>query len=374
MGLERFSLTAAKCRALLGLAIAILLFASPPSAAQNSQDIPAMNQRIQEIDQEIRKAKEEIMEVERKIQEIDREIQENDRIIKKAAEIISLANEKHNAQAEAAARDAQRNAQEARRKNVESRAGLEASLRKLGIALEAARAREPAWKRDIRELIAERLSGKPDPLTVAVLDSLDDPSKRLRPISKRFSDLSPGDVLLVAPEEGWGLDALKHKTINLADKLTSWECDSQAYHTFIYLKTVNGKKLFLDNLPNEGPLIKNEDQILKEYGKSSMDVAQPLSEPDGDKLWEAAKKLQKGNLDRLGKGVIDETGYGLYGNDNMVCSETSRWALVQAGVPVPGSKSLYKRELGIYIGPANFYSQKQNFLIAAVEMPGATSK
>ena len=372
MSTGRSSLMAARHCALCGLAVVILLFTSLPAAARNGQDVQAMNQQVQEIDRE--RAEREIAEVEQNIQEIDRKIQENDRIIKKAGEIISLAKEEDNAQAEAAARDALRIAQEAKKKNLASRANLEASLRELGIALEAARAKELAWKREISELISERLSGKPDPLTVAVLDSLDDASKRLRLFSKRFSDLSPGDVLLVAPEEGWGLDATKHKLISILDKVTSMEMGLGAYHTFIYLRTVNGKKQFLDNLPDEGPRIKNEDQILKEYEKSSMDVAQPLSKPDGDKLWETAKDLQKKNLDRLGQGVIDKTGYGILGNDNMVCSETSRWALVQAGVPMPGSWSPYKRALGIYIGPSNFYSQKQRFLIAAVEMPGAAGK
>jgi hypothetical protein len=114
---------------------------------------------------------------------------------------------------------------------------------------------------------------------------------------------------------------------------------------------------------------------MKEYGKLSMDVAQPVSKPDGEKLWEAAKKLQKANLDRKEYDLaIDETGYGLYGDGNMVCSEASRWALIQAGVPVPDTASPFKKALGIYFGPSNFYSQKQRFLIAAVEMPGATAK
>ncbi|MBN2346542.1 MAG: hypothetical protein JXO51_09125, partial [Candidatus Aminicenantes bacterium] len=50
------------------------------------------------------------------------------------------------------------------------------------------------------------------------------------------------------------------------------------------------------------------------------------------------------------------TNYGLYGNDKMVCSEASRFILVEAGLEIADTDSPIKKLLGIYFGPANFYS------------------
>jgi hypothetical protein len=64
---------------------------------------------------------------------------------------------------------------------------------------------------------------------------------------KKFDELQPGDVLLISPDNGNDLDALKSKGIRFADRLSSWEWESPASHTVLFLKEVNGKKLFLDN-------------------------------------------------------------------------------------------------------------------------------
>ena len=53
----------------------------------------------------------------------------------------------------------------------------------------------------------------------------------------------------------------------------------------------------------------------------------------------------------------------------MVCSEASRWALIQAGIPVPETKSPLKKMLGINFGPANFYTTNQFFLISSLVPP-----
>jgi hypothetical protein len=160
------------------------------------------------------------------------------------------------------------------------------------------------------------------------------------------------------------------------DKITSWEWgagSSRASHSLIYLKTVDGKKLFLDDQLGEGPRIKTEEMILREYAGRSMDVAQPVTKVDADSLWAAARKLVLRNLDHLDQSPLGVSTYNLYGDDHMVCSEAVRWALVQA-LPedernIPDTGSPFKKSLGVFFGPANFYSQPQHFLISAVEMP-----
>lgn len=145
----------------------------------------------------------------------------------------------------------------------------------------------------------------------------------------------------------------------------------------MFVKEVKGVKLFLDSQPGEGPRIWTEDQVMERYGTRVIDVAQPTSEIDADALWAASrelgikqitadlKKLEDSELSRLlNKG----TNFGLYGQDNLVCSEVSRFALVRAGLEIGETDSPVKRLLGIYFGPANFYSDGQPFLITPLEL------
>jgi peptidoglycan hydrolase CwlO-like protein len=333
-----------------------------PGFRVSAQEIPALNAMVREIDREIREVEVKIRDLDGRIGKLDQDIAADEAVIRKLESLIARAATAKNAEAEAVARGNLAKTGAAKTKNEAMRAALADERKGLAAALGRARARESAWKGETRMLIAERLRRDMDPLTRSVMESLDDPSKRLRPVAKPFADLQPGDVLLVAPDKAWNL-------VRLGDRLSSWEWGSQASHTLICLKTVNGTKLFLDDMPHEGPLIKTESQVLNEYGGLAMDVAQPLKKPDGDRMWEAAKTLVRGNLDRKGRGLVDETGYGFVGDDNMVCSEASRWALVQAGVPVPETDSPFKMSLGIFFGPSNFYADRQHFLIAVVEAP-----
>ncbi len=208
---------------------------------------------------------------------------------------------------------------------------------------------------------------------------------------KTFPQLQPGDVLLVAPEDDPKTGAFwTGHYIRLFDKLTSWEWDSYASHSCIYLKEVKGVRFFLDNIPGEGPRIKTEDEIIKEYGERYIDVArarrpgvaQPVSKSDAEKLWTAARELGvnqlNSNLENLGNTIertMDGTNYGLYGKDNMVCSEASRFVLIKAGLDIPDTNSPFKKLLGIYFGPANFYNSEQYFLITPLaKLPNAAGK
>ena len=136
----------------------------------------------------------------------------------------------------------------------------------------------------------------------------------------------------------------------------------------------------MDNQSVEGPRIKTEGEIEKEYGTRPMDVArpaelgiaQPLSKAEGAKLWAAARELgilELASEPRKAGNFVDKSNYGLYGDDNMVCSEASRWALIKAGRQIPTTDSPFKKLLGVYFGPANFYSQEQYFLISPLGKP-----
>ncbi len=226
---------------------------------------------------------------------------------------------------------------------------------------------EPVTMANEKELIAQRQI-EPNPWCDSLRRSLKTKAPPLP--DKMFSQLQPGDVLLIAPEDTLTLDAWVGHYIRLFDKLSSWEWGSRASHTCIYLREVKGVRFFLDNLPGEGPRIKTEDEIAREYGGRAIDVAQPVSRLDGDVLWSAARDLGirqiTAELNKAGN-LIDTTDYGLYGHDNMVCSEASRFALIKAGLEIADTDSLLKKLLGIYFGPANFYSDEQHFLITPLE-------
>jgi hypothetical protein len=192
---------------------------------------------------------------------------------------------------------------------------------------------------------------------------------------KKFDELQPGDVLLISPDKGIDLESLKSKGIRFADRLSSWEGESPASHTVLFIKEVNGKKLFLDNtsgmdgntVTGVGPHIITGEEFLKIYGTREAHIAQPVSKVEGQKLWAAARELSLKELTdepKKSRNLIDNTNYGLYGDDNMVCSEASRWALIKAGQSIPETRSPFKKLLGVYFGPANFFSDEQHFIIS----------
>ncbi len=259
---------------------------------------------------------------------------------------------------------------------------------------EVVQARVALEKMDVATLVSikseiYRRQAGPNPWSEAIRRSLKIKAPPLP--DKMFSQLQPGDVLLVAPEDDPTTGAFwSGHYIRLFDKLTSWEWNSYASHSCIYLKEVKGVKFFLDNIPGEGPRIKTEDQIIKEYGERYIDVArarrpgvaQPVSKIDAEKLWAAARELGikqlNSDVDNLGNTItriMNWTNYGFYGNENMVCSEASRFVLIKAGLDIPDTNSPFKKLLGTYFGPANFYSSEQYFLITPLaKLPQAAGR
>jgi hypothetical protein len=231
--------------------------------------------------------------------------------------------------------------------------------------------RDPAAVQEVNTSIALRLES-PNPKINSIIRSLKIKAPPLP--DTMFSQLQPGDILLIAPDKAISIGTY----IWFYDQLSSWEWDSRASHTCIYLKEVKGVKLFLDNLPGEGPRIKTEEEIFREYGNRYIDVAQPQNKFDSDKLWTVARELGIKQITADMKELQNSpdfvawlnhwTNYGLYGNDNMVCSEASRFVLINADLKIAKSESPIKRLLGIYFGPANYYSDKQNFLITPLEL------
>ncbi len=339
-----------------------------PGAPQDESFAPAL----------LSKAQVELGKVRDDLKKIEGDLRGHDQTILKAEALVAKAREKKNPEVEAAAREYLQKARDAKARDEATRATLREALRAAQAGLERAQAAMGAWVKEYRGLIGERLAAGRDPLTQAIMSSMDDPMKKPSPVVKPFAALDPGDVLLVAPPDGYWPGDLASKGLKFVDKLTSWEWgegSSKASHTLMYLKTVNGQKLFLDDQLGQGPRIKTEEMVLREYAGRSMDVAQPVAKIDADKLWAAARQLEVQNLAHLDRSLVGASTYNLYGDDHMVCSEASRWALVQAWPDLDENNQLrdtaspFKKMLGVYFGPANFYTDRQHFIVSGLDMP-----
>ena len=204
--------------------------------------------------------------------------------------------------------------------------------------------------------IQSRLMGKVDPLP-----------------DKKFSELQPGDVILLAGG----------KAITGIDNFLSGDKVSYASHTVSYLKEVNGKKLFLDSQPfgKSGPRIISEDDYLETYGHRDADVArlvgQPLNEKEAKQLFSAAVKMAQDNRKIVANNWFGTTAfgtnYGAWGKDDIVCSEADWLLLKSAGRNIPRSSDNVKVNLGIDFSPAD-YQNGRYFLVTPLEMPERSKK
>ncbi|PKN52818.1 MAG: hypothetical protein CVU55_06250 [Deltaproteobacteria bacterium HGW-Deltaproteobacteria-13] len=215
--------------------------------------------------------------------------------------------------------------------------------------------RNAEWMKKQKQLVEQRLK-EPNKYAGAIYKSLK--TNAPPPPWKTFNELQPGDVLLI---EGSAIAYVDNK-------LSAGNNASKASHTVIYLKEVNGKKLFLDNQPHEGPRIISEEEFLRLYGHRGADVAklaQPLNEKEGKQLFTAAVEMAQRNNKQLinkdtwfGKYLLTDTNYGAWGKNNVVCSE-SDWAIINAtGRTIPHSDNILKLALGLNFSPSDFYNSK----------------
>lgn len=317
------------------------------------------------------------------IRKYEAEIQKCDNAISKSENIVKLARQQGNVKVEEIAREALTNAQKARTTNTEMKGLAELNRKKVENALAYAKTggkdlestveqvefenMNAAWMDIQWKLIRQRLE-EPNKWCGAICASLK--TKEPPMPYKKFNELQPGDVLL-----------LEGKAIAMGDNLlSSGDKASGASHTVSYLKEVNGKKLFLDNQPLEGPRIISEDEFLKRYGQRGAELAklaQPLNEEEAKRLYAAAAEMAQKNRKEIEKNWFGTpwlgTNYGAWGKDDLVCSEAD-WALLNAaGRKIPKSGDRIKAGLGIDFSPAD-YQNSQYFLVTPLDMPKYSSE
>ena len=196
-------------------------------------------------------------------------------------------------------------------------------------------------------------------------------------INKYIDDLVPGDVILIASvpfadrEKAGMKDVLISNAIKLLDRWSTNCWSSPASHVALYLGERNGKRWYEDNTSEHGPVIKEEQEFLKEYGARKMDVAtlvgEPISPAEAEAIFKAVHELRDAGIT-----------YGVGSDKRMVCSEAARWLLMKAGRDIPRTESgpgypnlitafIQKKDLVTY-SPADYYDNQGYFLIRPLDI------
>jgi hypothetical protein len=231
----------------------------------------------------------------------------------------------------------------------------------------------PAMRQELLRDLSATIKGRnssPSREAAEILQSL----KTNKPpslVQDPFANLATGDVILIdkIPFEerekfGWK-DMAVSQAVNFADQLASANYTSKASHVALFLGERNGKRWFLNNTTEHGPVIIQESEFLRLYGGRGMDVARlvgkPISKEEGEKIWKEAHEQR------------NTKEYGIWSKDRMVCSESARWALMSTGRDVPeqsagdikflGTQSGVNKKEFVDYSPADFYDSWQYFVV-----------
>jgi hypothetical protein len=368
----------------------ILSIISLSSFAQNNQNNKWQVDEIFRLEIDVEKTNDEILITKDKIQNCDV-------IISKSEKIIGLAQQSGNTIADGIAKNALQKAMGAKEKNISKLIIISEYLNKLKAVLDYLKtnpkdaelrlekfkfeSKNDEWMKAKDEDILKRLEAN-SPYCENLYKSLK--TNAPPPLTKSFANLQTGDVILIdrgSKSETELLnvtDKLSSYTINALDQLASTTTMSKASHALIYLKEINGKKMFLDNVPGHGPCIISEQEYLYLYGNREANVArlaQPLKKEQYQKVYEAARNLaddqSKMNNEQLKNGsLIKGSKFGIAGSD-MVCSESSRWVLIEAGVKIADTEDKLKRKVGIEFSPTDFCKSDYFIVTPLTDVPKA---
>lgn len=317
------------------------------------------------------------------------EIAKCDARISSAERIRDAAAKNGNSNAESVARQALAQASAARILNVQNRTAAELQKARAIKALQQikANARSPeavaeqfefesnfdGWAQYQRHLIAQR-QALLNQTVERILASMG--SQRAPLSNKQFDDLRPGDVLLF----GVGGDLLQTVTraaITAVDSALSLKA-SGSFHTVMFLREVNGHKLFLENVPGEGPQIIGQEEFLERYDNRATKVArlaEPLNERQGKELFTQAISLAQKNNQEVQRNWFGSpkrgTRYGIWGDEDVVCSEAD-WVLLNNAMKIQG-RSIPKstnsiKSLAIDFSPAD-YLDSPYFIVSNLSLP-----
>lgn len=218
-----------------------------------------------------------------------------------------------------------------------------------------------AWAQAMRTDVVNISEPRARAVTEEILEGLKQSGGKtaLAKLPKTTADLAPGDILLMKPDATSTVSRLipsadqHYRQIGafFSDNTTPQQTEKHDIaHTVLYLRSVNGKRLYLDHQYDEGSRVLDEREFQARYSKRLGYVAIPQSEVDGEKLWTAARAAA------LHSGPED---YGVRGYAQ-VCSEKDV-AVVVLATDVR-LNSIYQmvggRGRAIEITPSNFFHEK----------------
>lgn len=204
---------------------------------------------------------------------------------------------------------------------------------------------------------------------LAAIGELREPSPQYR--LTKLADLTPGDILLVAPTDlsrATAGDAVSYGILGVDYLVRAWtdltggQQMAPASHALTFVRNVNGTLLFLDHT-HKGSRILDQRAFLREYGAREMYVARPQAVVDGRELWSAARSA----------ALQRRSDYGLFG-EKVVCSERAGLAVARATGTRLSSDRSGLRFGQVDITPGDFFDTQggvgKNFVVTRLRTPG----
>lgn len=220
---------------------------------------------------------------------------------------------------------------------------------------------DPAWIEDIQNRSSASIRarrGKVHQLTRSF--KMNAPPRLVS--QPKLNQSEPGDIILVGADRSSLAGAAQGFVQRYAERNFFGNEAAPVTHVLVYIGTRAGSKLFLDNQLGEGPRIIGETEFRQRYGLRPLFRARPINGPEANDLFSAAYDFAKSNKQatRRGTGLLG-TKYGIFGKDNVVCSEAALFSVVEA--QAPGQKIVTetvggKRILNpISVTPGDIYNQ-----------------
>ena len=174
-----------------------------------------------------------------------------------------------------------------------------------------------------------------------------------------LSKIKTGDIILVGPSNSV-LGAAQGFVQGFAEEKWFGNPKAPVTHALVYIGEKSGVKMYMDNQPGTGPQIISEALFKSRYGGRPLYAARPTLEPDGREMYKAAWDYALANAEARKRG-LPGTNYGVFGNGNVVCSETALFAVVRA--QTPGKRFVVENIVGkrllspVKVTPGDIYDQ-----------------
>lgn len=231
-----------------------------------------------------------------------------------------------------------------------------------------------AWAQAMKSELVKTSEPRARAMTEEILEALKQSGGRtpLAKLPKTTADLVPGDILLMKPDATSRMSKMIPSADQHYRQIGAFFSDDpqpqterhDIAHTVLYLRSVNGKRLYLDHQIDEGSRVLDEREFQARYSQRLSHVAIPQSAVDGERLWTAARAAA------LHSGPGD---FGVLGHAQ-VCSEKDLAVVVFASDA--RLSAIYAmvggRGRAVEVTPSNFFNEKLQhgyFTVTSLKAP-----